>query len=57
MNNGLDILSFLEKAETIPVIDVRTPAEYSQGHIPNAPGKQLFSEPVKQLKGKKREGS
>jgi len=43
MDKGLDILTFLEKAETIPVIDVRTPAEYKQGHIPNAYNIPLFS--------------
>jgi len=43
MENGLDILTFLKKAETIPTIDVRTPAEYEQGHIPNAYNIPLFS--------------
>ncbi len=44
MSEGLDILTFLEKAETIPVIDVRTPAEYTQGHIPAAHNIPLFSD-------------
>jgi len=43
MEKGLDILTFLEKAETIPAIDVRTPAEYEQGHIPNAYNIPIFS--------------
>ena len=43
MEKGLDILTFLEKAENIPAIDVRTPAEYKQGHIPNVYNIPLFS--------------
>ena len=43
MDKGLDILTFLKKAETIPAIDVRTPAEYEQGHIPDAYNIPLFS--------------
>jgi tRNA 2-selenouridine synthase len=44
MNKGLDILAFLEKAETIPVVDVRTPSEYARGHIPVAQNIPLFSD-------------
>ena len=43
MDNGLDILTFLKKADSIPVVDVRTPAEYTQGHIPGAFNIPLFS--------------
>jgi tRNA 2-selenouridine synthase len=39
----IDILPFLQKAENIPVVDVRTPAEYNQGHIPTAFNIPLFS--------------
>lgn len=44
MEKGLDILTFLKKAETVPVVDVRTPAEYARGHIPNAYNIPLFSD-------------
>ena len=44
MEKGLDILAFLKKAETIPVVDVRTPSEYARGHIPGAHNIPLFSD-------------
>ena len=40
----MDILTFLKKAENIPVIDVRTPSEFAQGHIPGAYNIPLFSD-------------
>ncbi|MFI5203585.1 MAG: tRNA 2-selenouridine(34) synthase MnmH [Flavobacteriales bacterium] len=40
---ALDIYSFLEKAASRTVIDVRTPAEFEQGHIPGAVNVPLFS--------------
>jgi len=43
MDKVLDILTFLRKAESIPVVDVRTPAEFEQGHIPTAHNIPLFS--------------
>jgi tRNA 2-selenouridine synthase len=42
MENGLDIMTFLNKANKHPVVDVRTPAEYTQGHIPTAYNIPLF---------------
>ena len=44
MEKGLHILAFLEKANKIPVVDVRTPAEFNQGHIPVAYNIPLFSD-------------
>jgi tRNA 2-selenouridine synthase len=44
MEKGLDILAFLEYSETLPIIDVRTPSEYMQGHIPSAYNIPLFSD-------------
>lgn len=38
----LTIDKFLEKAKQIPVIDVRSPAEFEQGHIPDAVNIPLF---------------
>lgn len=43
MPREIDIKLFLQKADCIPVIDVRTPAEYKQGHIPTAHNIPLFS--------------
>jgi tRNA 2-selenouridine synthase len=43
MPRKIDIKQFLQKAEHIPIVDVRTPAEYKQGHIPTAYNIPLFS--------------
>ena len=43
MNNELGIVSFLEKAKHLPVIDVRSPGEFDYGHIPNAINVPLFN--------------
>lgn len=39
----LSIEKFLQFGENIPTLDVRTPAEYEHGHIPNAVNMPLFS--------------
>jgi tRNA 2-selenouridine synthase len=39
----LEVKEFLKKAEQFPLVDVRTPAEYEQGHIPGAHNIPLFS--------------
>jgi tRNA 2-selenouridine synthase len=52
MDKGLDMLTFLEKAETVPVIDGRTPCEYAQGHIPGAFNLPLFSDEERKKVGK-----
>lgn len=39
-----DITEFLRLAEVIPVIDVRSPGEYAQGHIPGATNIPLFND-------------
>lgn len=36
--------SFLELAQTAPILDVRSPGEYKQGHIPGAVSFPLFSD-------------
>ena len=36
MTEPISVEEFLEKSRTIPVVDVRTPAEYEKGHIPGA---------------------
>ena len=43
MADYIDVETFLNKPENIPVVDVRSPAEFEQGHIPNAINIPLFS--------------
>jgi tRNA 2-selenouridine synthase len=43
MSKTLPIHQFLEKAQTTPVIDVRSPGEFAAGHIPGAVNVPLFS--------------
>lgn len=43
MVKKIDIKSFLELPKEIPLFDVRTPAEFTQGHIPKAKNLALFS--------------
>jgi tRNA 2-selenouridine synthase len=43
MIQTLDIDKFLQLAETIPVIDVRTPLEFAHAHIPGAHNLPIFS--------------
>ncbi len=42
MIKQLEISEFLAKSRDIPIIDVRSPAEYSKGHIPKAHNIPLF---------------
>ncbi|MCF8222990.1 MAG: tRNA 2-selenouridine(34) synthase MnmH [Bacteroidales bacterium] len=43
--------NFLELARTLPVVDVRTPAEYLKGHIPGAVNIPLFSNDERAIVG------
>lgn len=43
MPTPIDIDQFIKLSETYPVLDVRTPAEYEQGHIPGAINLPLFT--------------
>ena len=43
MPTPLPIPDFLQKAETLSVVDVRSPGEFAQGHIPGAVNIPLFS--------------
>ncbi|RXQ94942.1 tRNA 2-selenouridine(34) synthase MnmH [Ancylomarina salipaludis] len=43
MVTKLSAQDFLEKGKTIPIIDVRTPAEFEQGHIPGAINIPIFT--------------
>ena len=42
---------FLELAENIPVIDVRSPSEFNAGHIPNAINIPLFDDREREIVG------
>jgi tRNA 2-selenouridine synthase len=42
--NKTDAIHFLELAEKIPVIDVRSPLEFTNGHIPGAVNIPLFND-------------
>ena len=44
MAEVLQIEAFLERALSLPVIDVRSPAEFRQGHIPGAINLPLFDD-------------
>ncbi len=46
-----DIKRFLELAEKIPVIDVRSPSEFSAGHIPGAFNIPLFDDTEREAVG------
>ena len=43
-DNKLNITDFLIQAASIPVVDVRSPAEYRKGHIPGAFNIPLFND-------------
>ncbi|MGZ2369026.1 tRNA 2-selenouridine(34) synthase MnmH [Ancylomarina sp. YFZ004] len=43
MHTKLSAQDFLEKGKIIPMIDVRTPAEFEQGHIPGAINIPIFT--------------
>jgi len=48
-----DVTAFLELAENIPVIDVRSPLEFSAGHIPGAVNIPLFDDNERAVVGTK----
>lgn len=48
---SISIEDFLHRASTLPVVDVRTPAEYAQGHIPGAVNIPLFTNEERAIVG------
>ena len=44
MADVLDVDVFIERSRSLPVLDVRTPAEYANGHIPGAVNLPIFSD-------------
>ncbi len=53
MDNKIEIEEFLEKSENIPIVDVRSPKEFSKGHIPGAVNIPLFNDEERALVGTK----
>ena len=51
MNKLISIEEFLKLAAAIPIIDVRSPGEYDQGHIPGAFNIPLFSNEERAIVG------
>jgi tRNA 2-selenouridine synthase len=51
MARSISIDSFLSSARHIPLIDVRTPAEFEQGHVPGAYNIPLFTNEERVLVG------
>lgn len=49
----IEIVLFLSEALTIPVIDVRSPSEFAQGHIPNAINIPIFTNEERTIVGTK----
>lgn len=43
MVKQISLQEFIEKSSTIPVVDVRTPLEFEQGHFPNALNIPIFT--------------
>nr|MDQ3073641.1 rhodanese-like domain-containing protein [Bacteroidota bacterium] len=48
---SLDAESFIGQSAHYPVIDVRTPSEFAQGHIPGAENIPLFSDEERRIVG------
>jgi len=51
MADILNIEQFLLKAESIPVVDVRSPAEFENGHIPGAFSIPIFTNEERAIVG------
>lgn len=51
MYKSIQIEEFLKLAESFPVMDVRTPAEFLYGHIPNAINLPLFTDEERKIAG------
>ncbi len=47
----IDVRRFLELAESIPVIDVRSPSEFNAGHIPGAFNVPIFNDKEREAVG------
>jgi tRNA 2-selenouridine synthase len=45
MATPLSACDFIMLSQDVPVIDVRTPAEFAKGHVPGAINMPLFHDP------------
>ncbi|OQX75210.1 MAG: tRNA 2-selenouridine(34) synthase MnmH [Bacteroidetes bacterium 4484_276] len=52
MVEKIDVENFLKLADELPVVDVRSPAEFAQGHIPKAINLPLFNNEERAVVGK-----
>ncbi|TVR73788.1 MAG: tRNA 2-selenouridine(34) synthase MnmH [Marinilabiliales bacterium] len=52
MTSHIGIEKFMELRKSLPVIDVRSPQEFNQGHIPGAVNIPLFSDNERSIVGK-----
>lgn len=51
MSKSINIVEFLELSEIHPILDIRTPLEFGQGHIPGARNLPLFSNEERKIVG------
>ena len=51
MSATVNISQFLEMAQTLPVVDVRSPSEFRRGHIPGAINIPLFNDEERAIVG------
>jgi tRNA 2-selenouridine synthase len=47
----LEVAEFLEQGKVIPIVDVRSPSEFAQGHIPGAVNLPLFDDEERRIVG------
>jgi tRNA 2-selenouridine synthase len=43
-NRSISVRNFIDTAQSLPIIDVRSPTEFQQGHIPEASNLPLFND-------------
>ena len=51
MTRSITITDWIQQRDTLPLVDVRTPAEFAHGHIPHARNVPLFSNEERVLVG------
>ena len=47
----IEIADFLEKSQSLPVLDVRSPSEYAHARIPNAFSIPIFTDEQRRIIG------
>ncbi|HBF88752.1 MAG TPA: tRNA 2-selenouridine(34) synthase MnmH [Bacteroidales bacterium] len=51
MQHVINITEFIQQAEHVPIIDVRSPGEFAKAHIPNAINIPLFTDEERKIVG------